>query len=62
MIPQVDASWPKYTITAILGAILGVITTQATHGTKIGVIEVELKLLGNQLDRIERAVQKQEKK
>lgn len=55
-------SWQKYTLTAILGALAGIVATHNTHGLKIASIEIEIKTISTQLDRIERNQRHDERK
>ena len=66
-VPPPD-TWPKYTITAFLGLLVGIMGTHATHGEKIARVEGEVIAIKaetfsikNQLDRMEKALREQHK-
>lgn len=46
-------TWLRYTITAILGMLSGVIATHSIHSERIARVETEVTAITRQLDRIE---------
>jgi hypothetical protein len=50
--------WPKYTLTAIAGVIVGILAVHGQHGAQIHSIQVQVIEVRSSLQRIEDAVEK----